>query len=293
MNLVDEQNAHRAAVEAGYASLPGYLEKWPSSASQVSEWTRNHVAIAERHAAAGPRWVDDDPPLTSDQVAYCHELADARRATWKAHAVNSVDFSQSTGKLTDMSFTETGHFPRPIPARKGDWMQTASGRQFWPLDPRTEEIYIEDIAAALSKLCRYGGHCKRFYSVAEHCVLMAHAAPDELRLAALMHDASEAYLSDVIRPIKRHMPQFGIVEIALERMIAIRFNLEWPLLAEVKRLDERIVHDEKAQIMLPSLAHDPCVEAVPALGVTIQFWTPEKAEFEFLAAFRRYGGHWC
>jgi hypothetical protein len=178
--------------------------------------------------------------------------------------------------------------------RKGDWMQTASGRQFWPLDPRSEEIYIEDIAAALSKLCRYGGHCRKFYSVAEHCVLMARAAPDGLRLAALLHDASEAYLSDVIRPIKRHMPQFGVVEAELERVIARRFGLQWPLPPQVKALDERIVHDEKAQIMLPQPAHDPCTEAtVPPLGVTIQFWTPEKAEFEFLAAFRRYGGHWC
>lgn len=203
----------------------------------------------------------------------------------------SVDFLQIGSKLADMSFTETGHFPRPAAARTGDWMQTASGRQFWPLDPRADEIHIEDIAAALSKLCRYGGHCKRFYSVAEHCVLMAHTAPDGLHLAALMHDASEAYLSDVIRPIKRHLQQYVEIEAALERVITRRFCLKWPMPAEVKELDERIIADEQAQVMAPPPV--PWREREPALGVTIQFWTPEKAEFEFLAAFRRYGGHWC
>jgi glutathione S-transferase len=73
MTLVDEQNAHRAAVEAGYASLPGYLETWPAT---DREWARNHVAIAERHAAAGPRWVGDVPPVAPD-VAHVglHDLS--------------------------------------------------------------------------------------------------------------------------------------------------------------------------------------------------------------------------
>jgi hypothetical protein len=170
-------------------------------------------------------------------------------------------------------------------------MQTASGRQFWPLDPHAEEIHIEDIAHALSQLCRYGGHCKRFYSVAEHSVHVAHAAPDDFRLDALMHDGSEAYASDVIRPIKRHLKQYLEIETELERVIARRFCLKWPMPAEVKRLDERIIADEQMQIMAPPPV--PWREREPALGVTIQFWTPEKAEFEFLAAFRRYGGHWC
>lgn len=184
--------------------------------------------------------------------------------------------------------------PSPLPApRKGDWMQTATGRQFYPLDPRPEEIHIEDIAAALSKLCRYGGHCKHFYSVAEHCVLMAHAAPAEHALAALMHDASEAYLSDVIRPIKAHLVNYKAVEAALERAIAQRFSLVWPMPAAVKALDEAIIADEKMQAMLPAPVAWSQWAPVPPLHVNLQFWTPQKAEFEFLAAFRRYGGHWC
>lgn len=184
--------------------------------------------------------------------------------------------------------------PPLVPAaRQGDWMQLASGKAFYPLDPRPEEIHIEDIASALSKMCRYGGHCKRFYSVAEHCVLMAHAAPDGMHLAALLHDASEAYLSDVIRPIKSHLTNYLEIEANLERAIARRFTLPFPMPAEVKALDNGILWAEMEQNMAaPPMPWSKWLTDAP-LPVTLQFWTPEKAEYEFLAAFRRYGGHWC
>jgi hypothetical protein len=172
--------------------------------------------------------------------------------------------------------------------RRGDWMQTVSGRQFWPLDPRAEEVHIEDIAGALSKLCRYGGQCLRFYSVAEHCVHVANYAPEGLKLAALLHDASEAYLSDVIRPIKSHLTNYLEIEAGLERVIAQRFGLTWPMPVEVKRLDTAILADEREQNMAaPPI---PWQQNDPPLGVTLQFWVPQRAEREFLRAFFRYGG---
>lgn len=171
--------------------------------------------------------------------------------------------------------------------RKGDWMQTYSGVQFWPLDPRPEEVRLEDIAAALSKLCRYGGQCRRFYSVAEHCVHMAHAAPKGYKFAALMHDASESYLSDVIRPIKSHLTNYLEIEAELERCIAQRFGLAWPMPPEVKRLDTAILADERDQVMVPPPV--PWSQTTePALGVTLQFWAPHVAENHFLNAFHRY-----
>jgi uncharacterized protein len=88
-------------------------------------------------------------------------------------------------------------------------MQTYTGLAFWPLDPRPDEIRLVDIAHALSKLCRYGGQCLSFYSVAEHSLLVASKAPDHLKLVALMHDASEAYLLDIPRPIKRHLAGYA------------------------------------------------------------------------------------
>jgi uncharacterized protein len=168
--------------------------------------------------------------------------------------------------------------------RKGDWMQTRSGRQFWPLDPRAEEVYIEDIAAALSKLCRYGGQCLRFYSVAEHCVHVSNYAPAGFGRAALMHDASEAYLSDVIRPIKSHLTNYLEIEAELERVISDRFGLPWPMPAEVKRLDTAILADERDQAMMPPPVPWPQTTE-PPLGVTLKFWKPKRAEREFLRAF--------
>jgi hypothetical protein len=67
-------------------------------------------------------------------------------------------------------------------AERGDWIQTATGRPFWPIDPRPEDIDIEDIAHALSMLCRFGGHCLRFYSVAEHSVLLSQYVAPEHKL---------------------------------------------------------------------------------------------------------------
>lgn len=174
-------------------------------------------------------------------------------------------------------------------ARKGDWMQTYTGGQFWPMDPRPDEVRIEDISAALSKLCRYGGQCTRFYSVAEHCVHVANAAPDGLKLAALLHDASEAYLSDVIRPIKSFLSNYLEIEAGLERVIAERFGLTWPMPAEVKRLDTAILADERDQVMAPPPVPWPQTTE-PALGVTLRFWTPARAQYEFAVAFYRYGG---
>ncbi|WP_448043765.1 phosphohydrolase [Bradyrhizobium liaoningense] len=173
--------------------------------------------------------------------------------------------------------------------RKGDWMQTSRGKQFWPLDPRPEEVDILDIAGALSKLCRYGGQCLQFYSVAEHCVHVADYAPAKQALMTLLHDASEAYLSDVIRPIKSHLTNYLDIEANLERCIAERFGLSYPWSADVKRLDTAILADERDQAMAPPPVPWPQTTE-PPLGVTLQFWTPKRARAEFLLAFRRYGG---
>jgi uncharacterized protein len=171
--------------------------------------------------------------------------------------------------------------------RKGDWMQTYSGLAFWPLDPRPDEIRILDIAQALSKLCRYGGQCRRFYSVAEHSVLVASQAPDHLKLTALMHDASEAYLLDIPRPIKRHLPGYAEIESRLMATIAERFGFQWPMPDEIKQLDERIIEDERQQ----NMAEPPRFWGHrEPLGVTLKCWSPQMAALKFMSAFHNYGG---
>jgi uncharacterized protein len=168
------------------------------------------------------------------------------------------------------------------------WIQTYTGRKFFPLDPIKEDIVIEDIAAALSKLCRFGGHCKWFYSVAEHCMLMMEQAPEYLRFAALMHDAAEAYLVDLPRPLKRHLPEYKAAEQRLMLTIAERFGFFWPN-PEIDVLDARMLLTEKEQNMAPppdKWGTDQQAEVAGGpFDIKLRYWKPEKAEQYFLEAF--------
>lgn len=168
---------------------------------------------------------------------------------------------------------------------RGDWIQIASGRQFWPMDPRPNEIFIEDIAHALSMLCRFGGHCLRFYSVAEHCVLMARKAEPRHALWALLHDASEAYLVDVPRPIKPFLIGYEAAEAKIMQAIALRFNLHLGMPDAVKTMDRAILMDEQIQNMAP--APVKWSTDVEPLGVELRFWAPGRAAAEFMREFRR------
>ncbi|TWA89538.1 phosphohydrolase [Bradyrhizobium stylosanthis] len=170
--------------------------------------------------------------------------------------------------------------------RRGDWMQTYTGKQFWPTDPRAEDVEIRDIAHALSLMCRYNGHCLRFYSVAEHSVHIAEAAPPELKLAALLHDASEAYLADIIRPVKPFLENYSAIENRLMLMISKRFGFQWPMPDRLKQLDNAILADERDQIMATPPANWNLPEA--PLGITLPCWSPAEAEIEFLHAFWKY-----
>ncbi len=171
------------------------------------------------------------------------------------------------------------------------WIQTYSGRQFWPLEPRAEDVCLDDIAHPLAHQCRYAGHCGRFYSVAEHCVLMTnwlwdrgHAAP--VLRAALLHDAAEAYLTDLPRPIKHAVPAFGLVEGRLLPVIFAGLGVDWPnsdAWAIVKEADDRILLDERAALMTtPPLPWGP-IERLEPLGVTVQGLAPEVARHRFLS----------
>jgi len=167
--------------------------------------------------------------------------------------------------------------------RKGDWMQTYTGRQFWPIDPRADEIHIEDIAHALSMMCRYNGHCKIFYSVAEHSVLVSRSLPDDFALWGLLHDASEAYIADIVRPAKRFIAGYCEAEDKIMNAVCERFGLSSDMPAEVKRVDNAILADEQPILIGPVAAEWGLTE--PALGVPIVGLAPWEAERWFLARY--------
>lgn len=169
------------------------------------------------------------------------------------------------------------------PVRAGDWMQTISGRQFWPIDPRPEEVFIEDIAHALSMMCRFNGHCERFYSVAEHSVIVSRHVPEEHALWGLLHDASEAYIADIVRPAKRFIIGYKQAEDRIMAAICKAFGLSPVTPREVERADSAILADEASQIM--GTAPKQWFLPEPPLGAQIVGLSPSEAKAAFLKRF--------
>jgi hypothetical protein len=174
------------------------------------------------------------------------------------------------------------------------WIGTATGGAFNVIDPKVEDVRLHDIVHALSRQCRYGGHCRRFYSVAEHSVHVARVVAlkyPSLGLPALLHDSSEAYLVDIPRPLKKAMPEYRAVEDRLMKAIYTRFEIGevfWPLDPEIVDIDVRILHDECEQ----NVAQPAVPWGFPGepLGITLQYWAPDVAASWFLSEFYRYGG---
>lgn len=186
-------------------------------------------------------------------------------------------------------------------SRVGDWMQVYSGRQFWPLDPDPAEIDIRDIAHHLSLICRYNGAVRFPYSVAQHSVLLARwlkdvrMEDDWVLMAGLLHDASEAYLCDIIRPIKADLAGYREIEDRLMAAVAARFDLPrteagFDLPEIVRTADTRILTDEREQVLGPYVAEWKAEWSLEPLGVRIERWSPERAEIEFLHTYISLSG---
>lgn len=179
--------------------------------------------------------------------------------------------------------------------RIGDWMQTFTGKQFFPLDPRPEDFDIRDIAHALSMICRYGGHAKHFYSVAEHSWHISMHVSPEAALFGLMHDAAEAYLGDMVRPLKQNMQDFKQAEsLVLSRMWEWLFNIGVRVPAytddrierEVHEADNRILLNEKRVLL--GKAPEPWFQETRFMPLEINhllLWDPPVAERFWLDRF--------
>lgn len=173
--------------------------------------------------------------------------------------------------------------------RNGDWTQTYMGVQFWPLDPRPHEILLEDIAHSLAKICRYNGHSIDHYSVAEHSVLVSQHVRPEHRLQALMHDAPEAYLGDVIRPVKKYLKDFGEHENRLLFLMGPKFWFNAKLHENVHHVDDSILADEKGVLFRHDL---PWFLPQPPLGIAddIKCLTAKQAKRLFLKTYYELTG---
>lgn len=133
------------------------------------------------------------------------------------------------------------------------YIETYGGHFFPLLSPTTEDVCIEDIAYALSNLCRFTGHSSRFYSVAEHswhCANMLQDQSKTVQLSALLHDASEAYCGDVSSPLKQLLPEYKKIEHNIASVIYKKYNLEYPYSSLIAMVDTSMLNTEAYYLML-------------------------------------------
>lgn len=182
--------------------------------------------------------------------------------------------------------------------RLGDWIQTYSGGQFWPLDPRVEEVKLIDVAHHLSLKCRFQGATKKFYSVAQHTTGLSRAigkliknhiptellnySVEEIQYAILHHDDSEAFLPDVPSPVKPYLQGWHDIEEKNQQVISVMaFGANPEIMKLIKMWDRQIAQDERKCLLLPCL-HKWKSDLVP-LNLKLKPWSPEKAEREYIA----------
>jgi hypothetical protein len=169
------------------------------------------------------------------------------------------------------------------------WIQTYSGGTFHILDPQQDEILITDIGHSLAMQCRFTGHVRRFYSVAEHCVLGSRLVPSKDALWFLLHDASEAYIADINRPLKHFTgigPEYIPVEEAIMKAVCKKFRLAEEQPVSIKKFDNIMLFTEKEQLLSPMDWDSKWGGSeIEAADVKVKCWAPEVAEVEFLHRF--------
>lgn len=182
--------------------------------------------------------------------------------------------------------------------RRGEWIQVGvgTGQRFYPLDPRPEEVEIEDIAHALSHLCRFTGHTRELYSVCQHSVLVSRQCSPRAALWGLLHDAAEAYIGDLSRPLKRSLraefgDAFDRIEDGIAAAVRSRFAVPFDagIAAEVKKWDTVLCVTEARDLMAPlhpDWKHTP-ENGFDVLAERIVPWSPPLARRRFLDRFRR------
>lgn len=164
---------------------------------------------------------------------------------------------------------------------------TVTGRFFDLLQPHMYDYDIEEIATALSNICRYTGHVNKFYSVAEHSVLVSRLVPPPLALCGLLHDASEAFVGDVSSPLKKLLPDYRKIEEAVQSAIAWHFDVPYPYPEEVHKADKRMYWNERKNVadngVKDELWHQELGAArkVDAVGVA-----PHMAKRMFLSRYK-------
>lgn len=164
------------------------------------------------------------------------------------------------------------------------YIQTCGDYQFYFSAPEAFDYSIYEIAAALSKLCRFTGHTRYFYSVAEHSLHCSYLVPEDYALEALLHDAQEAFLGDVASPLKALLPEYQALEHRVEAAIRKHFSLPEISSPSVREADLQMLLLEK-EVALDTDDHWPFLEGLTMPDREIQFYSPEVAYLKFMERY--------
>lgn len=164
-------------------------------------------------------------------------------------------------------------------------VSTKSGRRVALLNPSPSQIVIGDIAHGLAHQCRFNGQTNKFYSVAQHSVLVASILPRELRLAGLLHDASEAYLGDVVQPLKDLLPEYQSIEAKFCEVLGERFGVNLLHNDAIKHADLVILATERRDLMPMDTSDWSSIANITPMNRTIKPMSPEAASAQFMEMF--------
>lgn len=168
------------------------------------------------------------------------------------------------------------------------YVSTFLGNRFYLTNPHIDDVAIEDIAHGLAYQCRFNGQTRAFYSVAQHSLMVMALVPAELRFAALLHDAAEAYLGDMVKPLKNLFPEFSVIEARVMEIIGQRFDIDLSHLdPAIKHADLIALATEKRDLMPFSTESWAYLAGIDALPEVIQPLDPQSAKQAFMDAFAR------
>jgi len=176
-----------------------------------------------------------------------------------------------------------------VPALKDQWISLLSGGQFNYNKPEKSDVTLDDLAGALSNICRFSGHLPQFYSVAQHLVNTSRIVPVEYAFDALMHDTAEAFTNDLPTPLKWALPIFKELEVKIESAMAKKFGFNFPYDPAVKQADTIMLLLEKTYVkgdtsvwpMYEGIEFEQYKDKVDLKG-----WTPKRAKREFLERYK-------
>ncbi len=179
------------------------------------------------------------------------------------------------------------------------WIQTYTGKKFSLTDPQPEDVCIDDIVAALSRIVRFGGHCRGQYTVLQHSVHVSEIVPECHKYTALLHDAGEAYYGDITRPQKQvframttrgtrcgPVCEFDAFGSQIDAAIAEALGVPYPVPEAVKHADNVMLATEARDLMVEPPEPWDCLP--PPLEKTLEVWTPQRTHWRFVDAYHAH-----